>query len=219
MCGRQGCRECTSRTAKISSSSEAEAAEGHQPFLLLLLVFGKFSPQLFCIYSLWWSLSLLQTSKKEMLPRTLYFPHIPAKTNPNLTGSHNSFGEGKLRRKPLQSSNPATVKLCETEVTILSWLVVWHGCRDDWKGLWIVFSWVTCALYNVGRGDTLCCRTCTARFSPGTQANNPLSNTALISATYYEMRRYQCRNFLQLLHTHHHMTWMLPIIKLCTRLI
>lgn len=55
-------------------------------------------------------------------------------------GSHNSFGEGKLRRKPLQSSNPATVKLCETEVRILSWLVVCHGCRDDWKSLWIFLS-------------------------------------------------------------------------------
>lgn len=81
----RGAQSAPVEQQRFPSSSEAEAAEGHQPFLLLLLVFGKFSPQLFCIYSLWWSLPLLQTSKKEMFPRTLYFPHIPAKTSPNLT--------------------------------------------------------------------------------------------------------------------------------------
>lgn len=105
----------------------------------------------------------------------------------NLMGSCNSFGKGKRRRKPLHSSNPAAAKLCEIEITTLSWLVVWHGCRDDWKGLWIVLSWVICAPYSFVRGATLCCRTpsvccrtCTATLSPKIEVNNPLSNTALI---------------------------------------
>lgn len=48
----RGAQSAPVEQQRFPSSSEAEAAEGHQPFLLLLLVFGKFSPQLFCIYSL-----------------------------------------------------------------------------------------------------------------------------------------------------------------------
>lgn len=137
-------------------------------------------------------------------------------------GSRNSFGKGKLRRKPLQSSNQATAKLCETEVRILFLLVECHGCRDDWKGLWIVLSWVIilaeephCAAEHQVSAAGLVQPNSALKI----WVNNLLSSTALISATYYKMRWYQCRNFLQLLHTNHHLTWMLSIIRLCKRLI
>lgn len=58
------------------------------------------------------------------------------------------------------------------------------------------------------------CRICTAGISPGIQVNSPLSNIALISAAYHRKRWYQCRNSLQLLYTHHCLTWILPIVRL-----
>lgn len=70
---------------RLYPSSGSEKAEKHQSCLLLLPGFGKISHQVFCICSLWWSLTLPQASKQETFPRTLSYPHTRAKTGHNLT--------------------------------------------------------------------------------------------------------------------------------------
>lgn len=118
---------------RLPSSSEAEAARGHQSFLLLP-VSGKFSPQVFFIYILWWSLPLLQTSKQEMLPRTLYFPHLPAKSKPQSGRCHEghevmSKTRDRIGRVVLTTPNTSTL-YNEKSRTLLS-----SCCREACRNL------------------------------------------------------------------------------------
>lgn len=73
------------------------------------------------------------------------------------------MGARNLRRKPLQSSNPVAIKLCEAEVAILSCSIVWFGPREDWKhqGVMARSSQSNmCSVSCMGRGVVPLCSFC-----------------------------------------------------------